>query len=66
MKNGPRRIAWAERSMPVLRVVRERFERERPLAGQRVAALKLKSLGVRIDELTAQQRRDLASWSDGA
>ena len=33
---------------------------------QRVAALKLTSLGVRIDELTAEQRRDLASWSDGA
>jgi len=37
MKNGQRRIAWAERSMPVLRIVRERFERERPLAGQRIA-----------------------------
>jgi adenosylhomocysteinase len=38
MKNGQRRIAWAERSMPVLRIVRERFERERPLSGQRIAA----------------------------
>ncbi len=36
--DGKRRIAWAERSMPVLRIVRERFERERPLAGHRVAA----------------------------
>jgi adenosylhomocysteinase len=36
--DGKRRIAWAERSMPVLRNVRERFERERPLAGHRVAA----------------------------
>lgn len=33
---------------------------------QQVAALKLKSLGVRIDELTAEQKRYLASWSDGA
>ncbi len=33
---------------------------------QRVAALKLTSLGIRIDELTARQRRDLASGSDGA
>jgi len=33
---------------------------------QRVASLKLMSLGVRIDELTAEQRRFLASWSDGA
>jgi adenosylhomocysteinase len=38
MKNGQRRIAWAERSMPVLRIVRERFERERPLTGTRIAA----------------------------
>jgi adenosylhomocysteinase len=33
---------------------------------QQVAALKLMSLGVRIDELTAEQKRDLSSWSDGA
>jgi adenosylhomocysteinase len=33
---------------------------------QHVAALKLKSLGVRIDELTLEQRRFLGSWSDGA
>ena len=31
-----------------------------------VATLKLRSLGVRIDELTVEQKRDLASWSDGA
>jgi adenosylhomocysteinase len=35
---GRRLIDWAERSMPVLRHVRERFKKERPLAGQRVAA----------------------------
>ena len=35
---GRRRIEWAEREMPVLRLLRERFERERPLAGVRVAA----------------------------
>jgi adenosylhomocysteinase len=34
---GAARIAWADRQMPVLRAVRERFERERPLAGLRVA-----------------------------
>ena len=33
---------------------------------QQVAALKLQSLGVRIDELTAEQKRYIASWSDGA
>jgi adenosylhomocysteinase len=35
---GQRRIAWAEREMPVLRQIRERFARERPLAGTRIAA----------------------------
>ena len=35
---GVRRIAWAEREMPVLRLIRERFERERPLEGIRIGA----------------------------
>lgn len=35
---GVRRIEWAEREMPVLRLIRERFERERPLQGLRIAA----------------------------
>ena len=35
---GKRRIEWAEREMPVLRLIRERFERERPLEGLRVGA----------------------------
>ncbi|HEX8940783.1 MAG TPA: adenosylhomocysteinase [Candidatus Limnocylindrales bacterium] len=35
---GVRRIEWAEREMPVLRSIRERFERERPLAGLRIGA----------------------------
>ncbi len=35
---GVRRIQWADQHMPVLRQIRERFVRERPLAGQRLAA----------------------------
>ena len=35
---GVRRIEWAERAMPVLRQVRERFAREHPLRGVGVAA----------------------------
>jgi adenosylhomocysteinase len=35
---GRRRTEWAERSMPVLRQLRERFAREKPLAGKRLAA----------------------------
>lgn len=37
-EGGRRRIEWAEREMPVLRLIRERFTRERPLAGLRVSA----------------------------
>jgi len=35
---GHRRIEWASRRMPVLAAIRERFEREQPLAGIAVAA----------------------------
>src|SRR5215204_4146385 len=35
---GRRRIEWAETEMPVLRLIRERFERERPLEGLRLSA----------------------------
>jgi adenosylhomocysteinase len=35
---GRYRINWAEQEMPVLRAIRERFEREKPLRGLRVSA----------------------------
>ena len=35
---GKLRIEWADRSMPVLRQIRERFEKERPFEGIRIAA----------------------------
>jgi adenosylhomocysteinase len=35
---GWERITWADGEMPVLRTIRERFTRERPLAGLRIAA----------------------------
>src|SRR2546428_4143380 len=35
---GVTRIEWAEREMPVLRQIRARFERERPLRGKKIAA----------------------------
>ena len=35
---GRQRIEWAEQEMPVLRLIRERFEREKPLAGVRLVA----------------------------
>ena len=34
---GQRLIDWSAKEMPVLRTIRERFERERPLAGLRMA-----------------------------
>ncbi|OGO54346.1 MAG: adenosylhomocysteinase, partial [Chloroflexi bacterium RBG_16_70_13] len=35
---GVRRVEWAEREMPVLRLIRERFADERPLEGIRIGA----------------------------
>jgi adenosylhomocysteinase len=35
---GRYRIEWAEREMPVLRLIRERFAKEKPLKGMRVSA----------------------------
>lgn len=36
-ERGVRRIEWAEAEMPVLRQIKERFERERPLEGLRLS-----------------------------
>jgi adenosylhomocysteinase len=35
---GVRRIEWADKGMPVLAAIRERFAREQPLTGYRIAA----------------------------
>jgi adenosylhomocysteinase len=35
---GKRRIEWAEREMPVLRLIREKFAEEKPLDGVRIVA----------------------------
>jgi adenosylhomocysteinase len=37
-EQGRKRMEWAEQEMPVLRLIKERFEKERPLAGVRVSA----------------------------
>ncbi|MEZ5306979.1 MAG: adenosylhomocysteinase [Pyrinomonadaceae bacterium] len=36
--HGKQRIEWADREMPVLRLIRERFRTERPLEGVRIVA----------------------------
>jgi adenosylhomocysteinase len=38
VKQGWQRVSWAEAEMPVLRLIRERFARELPLKGLRIAA----------------------------
>src|SRR5438270_8403529 len=35
---GKRRIEWADRQMPVLAAIRDRFESEQPLVGHRISA----------------------------
>src|SRR5919112_1572662 len=52
---GRNRIEWAEREMPVLRLIRERFERERPLDGVRIAAC------LHVTSETANLMRTLAA-----
>src|SRR3972149_5258177 len=37
-KKGKLRIEWAEKDMPVLRLIRERFAKEKPLKGYKLAA----------------------------
>jgi adenosylhomocysteinase len=37
-EKGRKRVEWAEQNMPVLRQIRERFRREKPLDGVRVSA----------------------------
>ena len=36
---GKQRIEWADREMPVLRLIRERFEAEKPLDGRQARRL---------------------------
>lgn len=37
-KNGKERIEWADKDMPVLKLIRERFNKEKPLKGVKLAA----------------------------
>jgi adenosylhomocysteinase len=52
---GRNRISWAEKEMPVLRQLRERFEKERPLAGIKVSAC------LHVTSETANLMRTLAA-----
>ena len=54
---GVRRIMWADRQMPVLTAIRERFEREQPLAGYRVVRVPARDDGDREPDAHAQGRR---------
>ena len=37
-KNGQLRIEWARQEMPVLELIKERFEKEKPLKDVRISA----------------------------
>ncbi|MBI3598536.1 MAG: adenosylhomocysteinase [Nitrospirae bacterium] len=37
-EKGKNRMAWAEQEMPVLRAIKKRFKKEKPLAGLRISA----------------------------
>ena len=52
---GKKRIEWAERDMPVLRAIRERFAKEKPLKGLRMSAC------LHITTETANLARTLAA-----
>src|SRR5437667_9473924 len=52
---GRLRIEWADKSMPVLRQIRERFEKEKPLAGVRLSAC------LHVTSETANLARTLAA-----
>src|SRR5829696_6953344 len=52
---GRDRIVWAEKEMPVLRLIRERFEKERPLEGLRISAC------LHVTSETANLARTLAA-----
>jgi adenosylhomocysteinase len=52
---GRKHIEWAEKEMPVLRLIRERFERERPLDGIRISAC------LHVTSETANLARTLAA-----
>src|SRR3954447_985366 len=51
--DGVTRIEWADRQMPVLASIRERFEREKPLEGHRISA------GLHVTTETANLARTL-------
>src|SRR5438128_73744 len=52
---GIRRIEWADREMPVLAAIRDRFESEQPLAGYRISAC------LHVTSETANLMRTLAA-----
>jgi adenosylhomocysteinase len=52
---GRKRIEWAEKEMPVLELIRERFEKERPLEGLRLSAC------LHVTSETASLMRTLAA-----
>ena len=58
---GVRRINWAEREMPVLRQIKERFTKEKPLEGLRIAGClhvtsETANLAITLREISGSKR----------
>jgi adenosylhomocysteinase len=65
-EQGELNLTWAADHMPVLGIIRERFEREKPLKGLTIAASLhcTKETGVLIRVLEHQQRAGLQARPD--
>ena len=59
VEQGQAAIEWADRQMPVLQRIRERFEKERPLDGVSIAAC------LHVTTETANLMRTLAAGGAG-
>lgn len=53
--SGEQKIGWASQFMPVLGAIKERFEKEKPLAGQRIG------MALHVEAKTACLVRTLAA-----
>ena len=73
---GKDRIDWADQSMPVLRLIRERFEQEKPLQDIRIAACLhvttegsdpsiLKRLAEKVSSILSLSNAEMVQYSTG-
>ena len=58
---GRKKIEWAERNMPVLAQIRERFEKSQPFAGVRISACMHVTTETKL-VLFRLRKRSIAAW----